>query len=116
VTPAGPPPRQYDVWWAKLPEPVGRRPLLLVGRTSSFRYLTRALVVEVTTRVRGIPQEVSLGRLEGLARSCVANLDTLRTVPTSCLAARIGRLAADRHVEVKRAMGHVVEWPELTGL
>lgn len=114
AVPAGP--RQLEIWWAELPEPVGRRPVLLLGRTAAFAYLTRALVVEVTTTIRGIPQEVSLGKREGLPRSCVANLDALRTVPLACLDRRIGRLAAGRHVEVKRALGHVLHWPELTGL
>jgi mRNA interferase MazF len=109
-------PRQFEIWWAELPEPVGRRPVLLLGRTAAFAYLTRPLVVEVTTTIRGIPQEVSLGKREGLPRRCVANLDALRTVPLACLGSHIGRLAANRHVEVKRAMGHVLHWPELTGL
>ena len=109
-------PQQHQIWWAELPDPVGRRPVLLLGRTAAFRYLTRPLVVEVTTTVRGIPQEVSLGKREGLPRRCVANLDALRTVPRACLVRRIGRLAASRHVEVKRALGHVLHWPELTGL
>jgi mRNA interferase MazF len=109
-------PRQFDIWWARLPEPVGRRPILLLGRTSAFAYLTRVLVVEVTTTVRAIPQELSLGRREGLRRPCVANLDTLRTIPRPSLDSRIGRLPVRRHVEVKRALGHVLHWPELSGL
>lgn len=108
--------RQYDIWWVSLPEPVGRRPVLLLGRTSAFEYLTRALVVEVTTTVRGIPQEVLLGRGEGLPRACVANLDAVRTIPRAALDTRIGRLRARRHLEVKRALGHVLHWPELSGL
>lgn len=78
--------------------------------------MTRVLVVEVTTTVRAIPQEVALGRREGLARACVANLDALRTIPRASLVARIGRLPASRHVDVKRALGHVLHWPELTSL
>jgi mRNA interferase MazF len=74
------------------------------------------LVVEVTTKVRGIPQELTLGRREGLPRSCVANLDSLRTILQQRLDTRIGALAVARHVEVKRALGHVLQWPELTGL
>ena len=109
-------PQQFDVWWAGLPDPVGRRPVLLLGRTSAFAYLTRVLVVEVTTRIRYIPQELALGRREGLPRSCVANLDALRTIPRASLDLRIGRLPASRHVELKRALGHVLHWPELTGL
>jgi mRNA-degrading endonuclease toxin of MazEF toxin-antitoxin module len=90
--------------------------VLLLSRTSAFAYLTRVLVVEVTTTIRGIPQEVSLGRREGLAGPCVANLDALRTIPTSRLESRAGRLAVRRHVEVKRALGHALHWPELTAL
>ena len=109
-------PSQFEIWWASLPEPVGRRPVLLLGRSAAFAYLTRIVVAEVTTTTRGIPQEVALGKREGLPARCVVNLDALRTVPRSCLASRAGSLAARRHVEVKRAMGHVLHWPELTAL
>jgi mRNA-degrading endonuclease toxin of MazEF toxin-antitoxin module len=90
--------------------------VLLLGRTASYTYLTRVLVVEVTTTVRGIPQEIPLGKREGLSLPSVANLDALRTMPRSCLASRIGRLAVHRHVEAKRALGQALHWPELTGL
>ena len=108
--------RQFEIWWTRLPEPAGRRPVLLLGRSVALAYLARVLVVEVTTTIRVIPQEVSLGRREGLPRPCVANLDALRTIPRSSLDAYIGRLSTNRHVEVKRALGHVLHWPELTGL
>jgi mRNA interferase MazF len=109
-------PRQFEIWWISLPEPVGRRPVLLLSRSSAFAYLTRVLVVEVTTTIRGIPQEVPFGKREGLSKRCVANLDTLRSVPSASLLGRIGRLKASRYIEVKRALGHVLHWPELTAL
>jgi mRNA interferase MazF len=108
--------KQFEIWWASLPEPVGRRPVLLLGRTSGIRYLSRTLAAEVTTTVRGIPQEVALGRTEGLPRTCVANLDAARSLPIVSLVQRIGCLSYRRHVEVKRALGHVLHWSELTGL
>jgi mRNA interferase MazF len=74
--------------------------------------LNRVLAVEVTTRVRMIPQELVLGRREGMPRSCVANFDNLHAVPVSMLVERIGGLAAARTVEVKHAVG----WIELTSL
>jgi mRNA-degrading endonuclease toxin of MazEF toxin-antitoxin module len=107
---------QFEIWWTRLPEPAGRRPVLLLGRSAAFAYLARVLVAEVTTTIRTIPQEVSLGRREGLSRPCVANLDALRTIPRSSLDSYIGRLASRRHVEAKRALGHVLHWAELTGL
>jgi mRNA interferase MazF len=106
--------RQLEIWWVSLPDPVGRRPVLLLTRTSAFAYLGRVLAVEVTTTIRGIPQEVSLGRREGLPRRCVANLDAIRSVPVASLESRAGVLTASRHVDVKRALGHALHWPELT--
>ena len=108
--------KQFDIWWARLPEPVGRRPVLLLGRSTALAYLSRVLAAEVTTTIRAIPQEVSLGRREGLAKPCVVNLDALRTIPIAILEAPIGRVAQRRHVEIKRALGHVLHWAELTGL
>lgn len=105
--------RQYEIWWAELPDPVGRRPVLLLGRDGAYAYLDRVLAAEVTTHTRGIPQEVSLGRAEGLPRSCVANLDSLRAVPRARLTERAGALSRRRVPEVKRALGYVLDWDEL---
>ncbi len=90
--------------------------MLLLSRTSAFDYLDRVLVAEVTTTVRGIPQEVALGKGEGLTRKCVANLDNVRSIPRESLQMPIGKLAVLRHAQVKRALGHVLHWPELTSL
>ena len=106
--------KQYELWWAELPEPVGTRPVLLLSRSGAYQYLNRVLVVEVTTKVRMIPQELALGRREGMSRACVANFDNLRAVPVSMLVERIGGLAAARIVEVKHALGYAVGWIELT--
>lgn len=108
--------KQYELWRAEFPEPVGARPVLLLSRNGAYQYLSRVLAVEVTTRIRMIPQELALGPREGMARRCVANFDNLRTVPISALVERIGGLTAARIPEVKRALGHAVGWIELTEL
>ena len=105
--------KQYEIWWASLPRPAGRRPVLLLGRNSAYSYLTKFLVVEITTVVRNIPVEVPLGRREGLRRPCVANCDNLHTVRSNALVERIGELSPGRHFEVKRAVGHALAWYEL---
>lgn len=106
--------KQYEVWWADLPLPVGRRPVLLLPRDAAFEFLTNIMVVEVTTTVRDIPQELRLTARGGLPRRCVANFDNLHTVPRAALQARIGCLARSRIAEVKRAVGYALGWPELT--
>ncbi|HEX2686254.1 MAG TPA: type II toxin-antitoxin system PemK/MazF family toxin [Kofleriaceae bacterium] len=108
--------KQYELWWAQLPEPVGTRPVLLLSRNGAYQYLSRVLAVEVTTKIRTIPQELVLGRREGMPRSCVANFDNLRAVPVSMLVERIGGLSATRIVEAKHALGYAVGWIGLTSL
>jgi mRNA interferase MazF len=107
--------KQYEVWWASLAPPAGKRPVLLLSRDQAYSYLNKFVVVEITSRVRQIAVEVPLGRSEGLSRRCVANCDNIRTVPRSALTERIGRLAPSRCPELKRALGHALGWDELIG-
>lgn len=108
--------RQYEIRWAGLPAPIGRRPVLLLSRTPAYRYLAKVLVAEITTTIRGIPQEVPVGPAEGLPRPCVVNLDNVHVVPMALLAEPAGSLAAAREREVKRALGYALGWPELKEL
>ena len=105
--------KQYEIWWAEMPEPVGTRPVLLLSRDGAYEYLHRVLAVEVTSHRRGIPQEVELGAREGLPKRCVANFDNLRAVPKQALRTLAGHLSPRRVVEAKRALGHALGWIEL---
>ncbi len=105
--------KQFEVWWADLPQPAGKRPVLLLSRNDAYGYLSKFIAVEITTTIRGIATEVVLGALEGLPVTCVANCDSLRMVPRTVLAKRAGRLDPDRWPEVKRAMGAALGWREL---
>lgn len=105
--------KQYELRWVDLPEPIGRRPVLLLSRSPAYEYLSKVIVAEVTTTMRQIPQEVRLGRREGLRRASVVNLDNLHVVPKAWLGARIGAMSATRIDELKRALGYALDWPEL---
>jgi mRNA interferase MazF len=88
--------RRGEIWWAELPEPIGRRPVVLVSRDEAYEVRRSVAVVEVTTIIRGMATEVRLGRSEGMERRCVANADALHTIAIHRLSARAGRLSADR--------------------
>jgi len=105
--------KQYEIWWAALPLPVGRRPVLLLSRTPAYEYLNKVLVAEITTTVRAIPQEVMVGKAEGLPSRSVVNMDNLHTIPKIRLTKRVGSLRPSREVEVKRSLGHALGWAEL---
>lgn len=85
-----------EVWWAKLPLPAGRRPVVLVSRATAYAVRTSVTVAEVSRTRRGIASEVPLGRAEGLGRPCVANTDNLVTIPKSWLESRIGALGGEK--------------------
>ena len=108
--------RQFEIWWANLPAPSGRQPVLLLSRNDAYRYLSKFVVAEITTTIRAIPVEVRLGSREGLPSPCVANLDNLRTAARQWLDSRAGSLAPSRHNEVKRALGYALGWDELIDL
>ena len=105
--------KQYEVRWVNLPAPVGRRPVLLLTRTAAYPYLNKVIVAEVTTTIREIPEEVRLGKTEGLLRPSVVNLDNVHVVAKALLGDRLGALSGNRVREVKRALGYALDWPEL---
>jgi mRNA interferase MazF len=108
--------KQYSIWWADLPPPVGSRPVLLLSRDQACRDLDVLLVAVVTTKRRHIPVELSVGRAEGLRRDSVVNFDRMMEARKNTLISRIGALPGRRIVEAKRAMGWALEWYELIHL
>jgi mRNA interferase MazF len=105
--------KQYEIWWAALSAPAGRRPVLLLSRDSAYAYLNKFTVVDITSTIRNIAVEVPLGRAEGMTSRCVANFDNLRTVPRSALLRRAGTVSPERRLEIKRALGRALAWDEL---
>ena len=108
--------KQFEIWWADLREPAGRRPVLLLSRNDAYGYLSKLVAAEITSTIRQISSEVPLGPGEGLRKVCVANCDNLRMVPRLSLSRRAGELAPERWIEVKRAVGAALGWRELTDL
>ena len=105
--------RQYEIWWAELPAPAGRRPVLLLSRDNAYMILNKFIAAEITTTIRHIAIEVPLGPMEGMPRPCVANCDNLRTISKGHLVERIAMLSPKRIQEVKRAVGYAFAWEEL---
>jgi mRNA interferase MazF len=100
-----------EVWWAELPAPAGRRPVVLLSRNAAYRVRDLVTVAPVTTRVRGIPSEVPLGRDQGLSRPCAANLDSITTIPKASLSARVAMLPLSKVAEIERALHFALALP-----
>ena len=93
-----------EVWWARMPLPVGRRPVVLVSRDTAYAVKTKVTVAEVSTTVRGIPSEVPLGTGDGLPRRCAVNTDHLVTISKAHLEARIALLRPEKLAVLDEAL------------
>jgi mRNA interferase MazF len=103
--------RKGEVWWAKLPPPLGHRPVVLLSRDEAYTVRSAISVAEVTTRIRGIPVEVVLGPEDGLPKRCVANLDTIVTIRKELLIERITILRNEKVEQIDAAIKFALSIP-----
>lgn len=96
--------RRGEVWWAEQPEPIGKRPVVLLSRDEAYEVRNAVTVAQVTTTIRDIPVEVELGEKDGLPQKCVVNLDTLTTLRKSILTKRICSLRSDKIEQINQAI------------
>ena len=96
--------RRGEVWWAELPPPIGRRPVVLLSRDAAYRVRTSVTVGIVTRTVRAIPVEVPLGPEDGMPEQCVVNLDNILTIPKPRLTERIATLSVEKMTAVAKAI------------
>ena len=96
--------RRGEIWWAELEPPAGRRPVVLLSRDEAYAVRSLIIVAPITTRIRHIASEVLLGTNDGMPRDCVANLDTITTIPKDCLRDRLTSLSPQKLKEVEAAI------------
>jgi mRNA interferase MazF len=70
--------------------------VLVLTRERFVPRLRAVLVAPLTTRVRGIPTEVELGKVDGVPRRSAVNFDNVFTLDQSRFERRIARLTGDR--------------------
>ena len=97
-----PRPRRGEVWWADVPGDKVR-PVLVVTRDRFIERLQSILVAPVTSTVRDIPTEVTLGPDDGLPRHCAANFDNLFTLRRDRLREAITGLSGEQLIAVCEA-------------
>jgi mRNA interferase MazF len=96
--------KRGEIWWAELPKPVGRRPVLLLSRDRAYQVRSSVTVAVLTRTIRNIPVEVKLGPAQGVPVESVVNLDEIVTVPKSVLATRLCALDDNVMHEVDKAI------------
>jgi mRNA interferase MazF len=96
--------RRGEVWWAEQPEPIGKRPVVLLSRDEAYQVRNALTVAQITTAIRNIPVEVLLDEKDGLPQQCVANLDTITTIRKAILTKRICSLSSARMEQIDKAI------------
>lgn len=101
--------RRGEVWWAELPQPIGKRPVLLLSRDAAYSVRTAVTVSIVTHTIRNIPIEVPLGQEDGMPTKCVVNLDDILTIPKSRLTEQITTLSPEKMTAVAKAVAFALD-------
>ena len=96
--------KRGEVWWAQLPRPLGRRPVILLSRDEAYNIRLSITVAEITTTIRNIPVEVKLAKEDSLPKNCVAKLDTIITIRKELLVERICLLSPRKIEEINKAI------------
>lgn len=91
-----PPLRHGGIWWANLPPPAGRRPVLLLTRDSVLGRMANVTIAPLTRTDRSLPTEVRLGTSDGVPTPCVVTLDNILTIPAGVLDRPIAQLSDEK--------------------
>ncbi len=84
--------------------PDKQRPVLILTRSSAIAYLSRVTVAPITSTVRGVPSEVTLGTEDGMKQNCAVNLHNVITVNQQGVGRRLTQLTSRRMREVCAAL------------
>ena len=82
-------PRRGDVWLAELDK---LRPVVILTRDPLAELLSAVIVAPVTSTVRGLSTEVSVGAADGIRHDSVANLDNVQLLARARLVRRVGHV------------------------
>lgn len=96
--------KRGEVWWADLPRPVGRRPVVLLSRNAAYAVRSSITIAPLTRMIRDIPGEVALGPEDGLPAECVANLDGILTISKTLLIRNLTTLSPEKMRRVDDAI------------
>ena len=79
--------KRGEIRLCTLPRPDKRRPVLILSRDTTLRFLRTAVVAPITSSIRGLPSEVRLGTAHGLKTDSAVNLDNMFRIEQTKLGA-----------------------------
>lgn len=104
-------PQQGEIWWARLPSPHGRRPVLVLTRSAALPVLTNVTVAPLTRTKRHPPAEVALGPRDDVPTACVVSLENILTIRKASLDKAITQLSGEKMTAVFSAIRYALDIP-----
>ena len=72
------------------------RPVLLLTRSASIKYLSRVTVAPITSTIRDVASEVQLDVGDGLKAPCIINLHNIVTVAKVGIGRRLTKVSEEK--------------------
>ncbi len=85
------------------------RPVVILTREPALAYLTALTVAPVTTRVRGISNEVPVGTHNGLDQAGVISFDNITTIRRDQILRPLGFLTPQQETELATAISYTFD-------
>jgi len=93
-----------DVRLYRFAPPDKERPVVVLTRDSALSYLATVTVAPITSTIRGVPSEVTLGDEDGMKAPSAINLHNVVTVLKERLGRRVAQLHSSRMSEICAAL------------
>ena len=81
------------------------RPVVLLTREQVVPFLSRVTVAPITSTVRGLSTEVSVGPANGLDQESVISVDNVATIDRTSLGPIIGYLNQQQERDLRQPLG-----------
>jgi mRNA interferase MazF len=96
----------HSIWLARLDK---TRPVLVLTREEVRAVRDLVTLAPITSTIRGLRSEISVGPENGLENESVVNLDLIATVPRNALLRPLGALLDHQEHELTRAFHHAFD-------
>jgi mRNA interferase MazF len=93
-----------DVWFAHVPGGGGDRPVLVLTRDPVADRIGSVVVAALSRTRRGLVSELPLTPSDGVPTECVANFDSLHSVPRDRFRRKVTTVSAARMAQACRAL------------
>lgn len=101
--------RRADIWEADVGGRIGKRPVVVLTRSTVIPYLSKVVVAEITTQGKGYPTQIAIGQAGNLSKPSFVSCDCLHTLPKERLQRYLGELPPDLMKQVGQAVVFALE-------